>query len=381
MGRYQSGHIYEASGAFFVRYYVSAIVDGKATRVQRSYRLCGKDDKYHSRTCKAVKQKAAEHMKTVNSTTAPVNDQTIVAFWEKTYLPFAEENLRASTVHGYKQIWGQHLSTHFGTTALKDYKTHMGSLFLTSLAKKLGRATIQHIRSLASGIFAHAVNVGVIESNPWHDVKVLGKTKEPGETAHYTLQEAEDIISALVEHVDCQLIVALAFFLGLRPGEIQGLRWEDINSDPDEQGLRWIHIRRAVARNVIGETKTTSSVASLPLIAPVLIPLNLWRMKRGNPAEGWIFPNGKGKPVDLRSVIGRTIIPTLAAKKIEWKTLYAGRRGAATILTQLTGDALAAKELLRHKNIAVTTDKYVKAIPEALLKGIKLLETAATETK
>ena len=381
MGRYQSGHIYEASGAFFVRYYVSAIVDGKATRVQRSYRLCGKDDKYHSRTCKAVKQKAAEHMDTVNANAAPVNDQTIVAFWEKTYLPFAEENLRASTVHGYKQIWGQHLSTHFGTTALKDYKTHMGSLFLTSLAKKLGRATIQHIRSLASGIFAHAVNVGVIESNPWHDVKVLGKTKEPGETAHYTLQEAEDIISALVEHVDCQLIVALAFFLGLRPGEIQGLRWEDINSDPDEQGLRWIHIRRAVARNVIGETKTTSSVASLPLIAPVLIPLNLWRMKRGNPAEGWIFPNGKGKPVDLRSVIGRTIIPTLAAKKIEWKTLYAGRRGAATILTQLTGDALAAKELLRHKNIAVTTDKYVKAIPEALLKGIKLLETAATETK
>jgi integrase len=380
MGRYQSGHIYEASGAFFVRYYVPAIVDGKATRVQRSYRLCGKDDKYHSRTCKAVKQKAAEHMDTVNSNAAPVNDQTIAAFWEKTYLPFAEENLRASTVHGYKQIWGQHLSTHFGTTALKDYKTHMGSLFLTSLAKKLGRATIQHIRSLASGIFAHAVNVGVIESNPWHDVKVLGKTKEPGETAHYTLQEAEDIISALVEHVDCQLIVALAFFLGLRPGEIQGLRWEDIDSDPDQQGLRWIHIRRAVARNRVGETKTTSSVASLPLIAPVLIPLNLWRAKRGNPVEGWIFPNVKGKPVDLRSVIGRTIIPTLAAKKIQWKTLYAGRRGAATILTQLTGDALAAKELLRHKNIAVTTDKYVKAIPEALLKGIKLLEAAATSS-
>ena len=214
--------------------------------------------------------------------------------------------------------------------------------------------------------------------NPWHDVKVLGKTKEPGETAHYTLEEAEDIISALVEHVDCQLIVALAFFLGLRPGEIQGLRWEDIDSGRDDQGLQWIHIRRAVARNVIGETKTTSSVASLPLIAPVLIPLNLWRAKRGNPVEGWIFPNGKGKPVDLRSVIGRTIVPTLAAKKIEWKTLYAGRRGAATILTQLTGDALAAKELLRHKNIAVTTDKYVKAIPEALLKGIKLLEAVAS---
>jgi integrase len=377
MSRYQSGHIYEASGAFFVRYYVSEIVDGRPTRVQRSYRLCSKDDKHHSRTCKAVKQKAAEHMETVNANAAPVNDQTVATFWEKTYLPFAEDNLRASTVYGYKQIWGQHLSTHFGTMELKDYKTHMGSLFLTALAKKLGRHTIQHIRSLASGIFSHAVNVGVIESNPWHDVKVLGKTKEPGKTAHYTLEEAENIISALVDHVDCQLIVALAFFLGLRPGEIQGLRWEDVDSVPDDQGLRWIHIRRAVARNVIGETKTTSSVASLPLIAPVLIPLDLWRAKRGKPSEGWLFPNGKGKPVDLGSVIARTILPTLEANNIEWKTLYAGRRGAATILTQLTGDALAAKELLRHKNLAVTTDKYVKAIPEALLKGIKLLEAAS----
>jgi integrase len=132
-----------------------------------------------------------------------------------------------------------------------------------------------------------------------------------------------------------------------------------------------------VARNVVGETKTASSVASLPLIGPVVIPLALWRQKRANPTEGWVFPNSKGKPVDLRSVVSRTILPTLTKKKIAWKTLYAGRRGAATILTQLTGDALAAKELLRHKNLAVTTDKYVKAIPEALMKGIKLLEAAA----
>jgi hypothetical protein len=42
---------------------------------------------------------------------------------------------------------------------------------------------------------------------------------------------------------------------------------------------------------------------------------------------------------------------------------------------------LAAKELLRHKNLAVTTDKFVKAIPEASLKGIKMLEAAATDAR
>lgn len=61
------------------------------------------------------------------------------------------------------------------------------------------------------------------------------------------------------------------------------------------------------------------------------------------------------------------------------ETLYAGRRGAATLLTQLTGNALAAKELLRHKTIAVTQAKYVKTTPEALLAGIKLLEAEVNE--
>jgi hypothetical protein len=55
MGRFQTGYIYEAFNALHVRFYVTEIVDGKPTRVQRSKRLCSKDDKHHSRTCKPVR--------------------------------------------------------------------------------------------------------------------------------------------------------------------------------------------------------------------------------------------------------------------------------------------------------------------------------------
>src|SRR6202022_4455125 len=107
---------------------------------------------------------------------------------------------RYLTVYGYRQIWEQHLSGHFGATTLRDYRTHIGSKFLTELSKTLGRSTVQHIRSLASGIFSHALNLGIIETNVWHDVKVLGKSRAPEETQHYTLEEVENIIAALVEH-------------------------------------------------------------------------------------------------------------------------------------------------------------------------------------
>jgi integrase len=352
--RHQRGYVYEASGSFFVRYYSSG--------AQRSHRLCSKDHKFYSRTCRPVKMLADEFMQTVNAGKGPnVKDLTVADFWRETYQPFTVENLRHSTVYGYRHVWAQHLEKHFGTVTLREYRTHMGSAFLTGLSKTLCRSTVQHIRSLASGIFSHAVNLGLIESNPWHDVKVLGKSRPPGDTAHYTLEEAENIISALVEHPDCQTILALACFTGLRPGEIQGLRWSDIEED-------WIHIRRSIVRGKEGGLKTASSTASLPLIAPVKIPLALWRQKAGD--------NERVFPRDLKTLVKLTIAPTLRAKGLQWKGLYAGRRGAATVLTELTGDALAAKELLRHSNIGVTQQKYVKKIPEALLRGMKLLEAA-----
>jgi hypothetical protein len=139
-------------------------------------------------------------------------DLTIAGFWELTYWPFVVENLKPSTQWGYKQIWGLHLKPHFGGMTLCEYRTHHGSIFLTALSKRFARRTVQTVRSLVSGIFTHAVNLGAIESNPWHDVKVLGKTKAPAPTKHCTLEEIENIISALVNHVECQLIMALASF-------------------------------------------------------------------------------------------------------------------------------------------------------------------------
>ncbi len=301
-------------------------------------------------------------MRTVNESagTVQAEDVTVANFWTKTYEPFAAENLRHSTVYGYRHIWAQQLEKHFGTITLREYRTHMGSAFLTTLSKTLGRSTVQHIRSLASGIFAHAVNLGLIETNVWHDVKVLGKSRVPEETQHYTLEEAENMISALVEHPKGQALMALACFAGLRPGELQGLRWSDL--DPD---YGFVHIRRSVVRGVEGELKTAGSTRSLPLIAPVRLALMAWR--RAAPENERIFTG------DLKTIT-TAIRPALKSAGVEWKGLYAGRRGFATILTQLTGDALAAYEGLGHSDLGVTTKKYVKDMPKALTAGMKLLE-------
>jgi integrase len=405
MGRIQTGYIYESSGAFFVRYYVSEIVDGEPQRVQRSHRLCEKSEKYYARNAKSVKLLRNEFMQTINvqqaSGRTAAKDTLITDFWEQKYLPYCDatdektkleqkykgKGMKPSTVRGFKQIWNQHLKAHFAKFTLQGYQPDYARRFLASLKTSQGKNTLKHIRALASAMFSEAIERGFRnEANPWH-VKLPKDCKESQTTKHYTLEEAENIISALVDHVDCQLMMALSCFLALRPGEIAALKWEDFDSEN-------VHIRRSVVRGIVDTPKTLESVASLPLINQVRVPLKLWRQKSKNPKEGWVFPSRNNTPADLHNYIARIIKPHVEGKTycercdktpkksgVEWKTLYAGRRGACTAVIENTGGNYAvAQALLRHKSMTTTLGVYKKAItPEAFKSGMKLLEAAASK--
>ena len=391
MGRIQRGYIYEASGSFYVRYWTVEIVDGRSQRVQRSERLCERNDKYYARNAKAVKLLRDDFMHKLNQQqngNRAVNravDMTVADFWEQVYLPYCEAIVRhtgqprkkPSTLRGYKQIWNQHLKAHFGTMTLQGYEPHIGTQFLESLTATQNKNTIRHIKALGSSIFKRAVIERRIKMNPWHDVEMPDDAIDGSPTEHYTWEEAEDIISALVDHEDCQLIVALACFLGLRPGEIAGLRWEDFDKD-------YVHIRRSVVRGKIGTPKTVESLAPIPLIDPVRIPLKLWRQKSGNRTEGWLFSSEADTPATLNNFVNRIIKPTLKAKKITWKRggLYCGRRGACTEAIEKTnGNYAIAQALLRHKHMTTTLKVYKKQItPDAFKAGMRMLE-AATKHK
>jgi integrase len=364
MGRYQEGHLFKRFGAWHVRYYVTA--DGE--RKQKSHRLC--DD---SQNKSHVKQLRDEYMRDhVNIGVENSGPMSVVEFWDKVYLPFIEStnNLKPSTVHGYKQIWKQHLVTHFGTMNLSEYKTHMMSVFLTGLAKTHRPRSLNTIKWLASAIFVHAVATGNCESNPIRDARVLGKTLGHGETQSYTLQEMENIISALVNNFAAQLIMALSFFAGMRKGEIQGLQWSDIDET-------FIHVRRAFSRGVVGPPKSKRALRPIPIIQPVRGLLALWREKKGNGV--WLFPNSEGNAWDMADFSNRIIKPALRKEGLEWKGFHAGRRGLGTELKRLTGNSVAGQNVLGHTTARTTEQHYEHALPEEALRGMRQLESKIAE--
>jgi integrase len=382
VNKHQRGYIYLKSGTFFVRYRGPKIIEGKLGRGQLSHELCKKSDKYFSRKCTAVRLKCEEFMRGVNTADPSRTDMTVADFWRLVYLPFIEKpgNMEDNTVDGYKQVWNQHLKPHFGEDiTLRDYRPHMGTAFLSTLIRtpgsKMGYAknTVASIRSLASGIFSHALALGHLELNPWSGVKILGKQAESPKTPHWTMDEVEGWIAGLEEKKrrDGQALIGLGFYVGLRPNELRALRLEDFNF-PESM----VHVKRGITgkSKVKNTLKSPSSVAVLPVPEPAMLLLKAWIEQCGNPSTGWVFSNRKGKPKDMRSLINQAIRPILGeevAAKV--RQLYAARRGTATSLSGLTGDVNTAKEVLRQKHPRVTVEHYIKEIPDAAKNGMQAL--------
>ncbi len=383
--REQTGHIFEAFGSFHVRYWLSyndLPADEKEkiarkcelknkplpTRIQKSRKICDVDKQHKEVTSKSVRDAAQKVMDEINGhvpgeTILP--EMTLADYWEKHYLPWAENNLKPSTLHGYKQVFHQHLSK-LGKQPLKGITTAMGTKFLGQLAEDgQGERTITHTKWVASGIYKIAVAQGFAASNPWPAAQCLVKAGAPSQTEAYTVNEALSIIEAL-DRVDAKLAFALACFVGMRKGEIQVLKWEDFVDGE-------VRIERAMSRTEVLETTKTGKARRGLIIEPVKSLLQTWREMNHNPAMGFVFENGKHNPMSLDSIAQRLIIPKLN-NGLRWKGWHAGRRGCSTILTELTGDALAARDILGHSTTKITEEHYIAPIPEAGRKGMARVE-------
>lgn len=431
----QTGTIYKHNGTWFLKYRTTGTKkDGSVGRVHKTVRLCSRNGEQHHEYCTQkgehktkkslfdVRAKIMQAANALQGNRGAGQDMRVTDFWETRYLPYLQEIVeltgqprrKPSTVRGFKQIWKQHLGNHFGELTLRQYEPALGNRFLRSLTGTQGKATLKHIKALASSIFGYAVEEEIIKVNPWREVKVPKDAIDSESTPHYTIEEAENMISALVDHVDAQLVLALACFLGLRPGEIAALKWEDFDTENDV-----VYIRRSVVRGIVGTPKTHESEAPLPLLAPVRIPLELWRQKverenarrkaeavdgEESKSDGYIFESRKGTPVDLHNLVARVIRPHVeglnysikgeAVKCIRcdkvpqgsgvtWKTIYAGRRCAATaVIERNNGNLAIGQALLRHKSQITTATFYKKAVtPETLRNGVKMLETAPNGQK
>jgi integrase len=396
--RRQEGTLFAIGDTCYLKYRTNEMKDGTPVRVHKTILLCKKSDKYtwwskqkNGRTrwgfSSAIRDLRDEKMAEVRARmqveySAGAEDRKVVEYWDNRFLPWCQEELQTgqrkgqprlkpSTLRGYKQVYKRHLKDHFNNCTLQEYQPAMGVRLLDSLTAKQGFHVLKHIRAVASAIFKRALKDQIVPVNPWSAVEMPDDAIKPAQTQHYTREESEDLVSALVDHVDAQLVLSLACFLALGPAEIQGLQWGDIDRD-------WLHIRRNVVLGKEGTTKTIERAAALPLLDEVRVPLELWRAKcEAKGDKDRIIP-------DLHNLIRRVIIPHVKgennetkqktctrcdmvpkASGVTWKGMYSARRGAITYAINVSGNIALGQRLARHKDAATTTAYYHKAMPDA----------------
>jgi integrase len=362
----QGGQIYQNGRWWRLRYY-ETVKDASGNVIRRrATKKLALIDREH-RTEKSVESLAQEVLGPLNAGAAPESIETLASFLRDVYLPACAE-LKPSTVRSYKVMYDL-VEPHLNGTKLRDFRTSDADRILRAIADEKSRAktSLNNARNFLSGAFRYAIRTDrFTRGNPVRECKVpKGEKPKPENTHAYTLDEITAILAALGE--PARTAAAVAAFAGLRKSEIMGLRWEDFTGDE-------LHIRRAVWQSYIGETKTDSSAAPVPVILPLRRALEKHRKQTAS--NGWIFAGERkagSKPLNLNNLLRREMRAALDKKKIVWHGWHAFRRGLGSNLYKLGVPDMVIQRILRHSDVATTQQHYIKtADPEAIAAMRKL---------
>jgi integrase len=408
--REQKGYVFHRYKSWFVRYCDDVMQpDGTIKRKL----VCKKLEVEYGgeyRTKKSVQSFVAKILAPINSGALnPASTQTVCEFVEKIYLPeYVEKNLRAATKKQYRDVWNNHLKPRMGKLTLRGFRTVHGETMLAKIAEQtgLGRSSLRHIKAFLSGVFKQAKRLGILDGiNPVMDVSIP-HAPEAEDTYAYGLDEIKAMLAVLpnTKEVPAWTVVLTAAFTGLRKSEMRGLAWEDF----DRRELRvkrsvWGTQKLAEKLNpgsslwggIANAPKTKRSSAPVPVVKQLSDALEAHRLRMGQLAVGPIFQGGTGKPLNLDNLVRRVIMPALSrcavCKKQEdehkpeghifqrdnslprWHGWHAFRRGLATNLHTLGVADKDIQAILRHSNIGLTMNVYVKSVNESQVNALDSL--------
>ena len=165
-------------------------------------------------------------------------------------------------------------------------------------------------------------------------------------------------------------VFSVAVALGLRLGEVLGLRWSDIDLKRGELRVRQI-LQRQKGRICFGEPKSKRSRRTLPLPMVATDALKSHRTRQLKERmlagsrwhdSGLVFTSTIGTPVDDRNV-RRAWKALLAAADLPYVRIHDLRHTAATLLLTQGVHPRVVMETLGHSQIGVTLNTYSHVLP------------------
>ncbi|MFD9814492.1 tyrosine-type recombinase/integrase [Streptomyces sp. NPDC059080] len=172
----------------------------------------------------------------------------------------------------------------------------------------------------------------------------------------------------------------LAIAMGLRRGELVGLRWSDVDLDN-----RVLHVRHQTQRRrgtLYDDDPKSRRSRVVPMPSLCVAPLRWHRLRQRKAfAEsgvewtvgGYVFATKNGRPVEPRNVY-RSFTRVAAGADLRVVRLHDARHGCATLLTAAGVAPRVIMEILGHSQISITMDVYTHVVHDTQREAISHMD-------
>ena len=305
-------------------------------------------------------------------------------------------NCKLSTSISYKQVLDRYLVPHFGDTRLDQItRDKVKTYFSETVAEeKFGHGTLKNMLATIMTILSHAVEDGLVVSNPALRLGKVAFRKAPKRAADFlTRSEAQRFLQkAHLLKPERYPLFLTALRAGLRLGELLALEWRDIQfGESEDNSNRFIIVRHNFTRGQFTTTKSRKErrVDLSKELRRGLLELRdkriLAAVSRGNFDESHqprlsklVFPSETGGPINGSNVFNRDFLPLLEAEGIRRVTFHALRHTFASLLIQQGASLAYVKEQMGHSSIQVTVDIYGHLIPGGNIGWVDALDKETT---
>lgn len=299
-----------------------------------------------------------------------------------------------SQISVLNRVVGEHIMvetiTHNNILAYRHELLH-GSTFYSHRPNKVGRSvrTVETYISLLCRVLKFAHRSGFITSKPFEEITKLKSTKAKPDP----LLKSE--YSALLAAMRGQTknLFQLAFYSGMRHGELSALAWEDIDLDT---GI--IHVSRNLNKlGIFGPPKTHAGNRIITLLAPALEALRAQRAltelqprteitfhyreyrKTEQQHVRFVFQprevNNEKKPHYCSSTIATLWDTAIKRSKVRRRTPYHTRHTYACWLLSAGANPAFIASQMGHENSKMVFEVYGAWIEEMNNEQVKALNT------
>jgi integrase len=295
--------------------------------------------------------------------------QTIEEYLARWLSNSVRDTVRQRTYERYESIVRVHLVPAIGKVKLKTLTPdHVRGLYREKLDSGLAPRTVLHIHRTLSKALKQATDDGLIPRNAAAPVKPPRPRRE--EIRPLNREQARALLEAARED-RLEALYVVAVTAGLRRGELQGLKWEDLNL-----ATGTLQVRRTLSEarsGLIFEAPKSGKGRNIRLTQRAMTALREHRkrqleerMERGAlwQEHGLVFPSSVGTPLSggnlnraFKALLKRAWLP-------QSFRFHDQRHTCATLLLQQGVNPKFVQELLGHADISLTLNVYSHVLPD-----------------